>query len=637
MMADSSSNSNGNNTAGAVSMNNSTTTTFQYQLSAETQQPAGTPPPPTSSMPGTITHSQFQAMLQQQHQQQQQMNPNLNLDAIKEEIKIEPYDDIASTQQQSYGSPHPSLVSVKYEDTPIKIEDTPSSSSTQMQVVDTPSSSSTLNIKFDKFDVVSQEDGALKSEDGVPLKPVIRLQAPTIVGEKRNVVGRLSYMDEFLYMTESSRIDIGRNSSTSAVNFHVGKNTFISRKHFRIIHNANNNDFYVVVLSKNGIFIEETFNRRNLEFEQLPNVCHFRFPSTDIRLLFESFADLDITKKNEMRFFSKKMVKNGGGPGDGISLVTPEAAAGIYSPLNIKIPKLEKKSPPMSPTGTISAANSCPTSPRQSFRDYHTTYSGSTGVAPAGASSSAAASSTSSGYNNSSSNGFASSSAVGNGTVASGSIASSSAADLPAPAAYNGHEYEKPLYSYAQLIVQSISASPEKQLTLSGIYTFITRNYPYYRKEANKGWQNSIRHNLSLNRYFLKVERSQDEPGKGSFWRIDPNSEGKLIDQSYRKRRQRGSQCFRAPYGLPRSAPASPSHMDHSQDNSPLHDVVLQSAPGSPDRYQQQQPSQSSTGHHQPQAPLAPPQPQQQQQQPHQNGGSVVGGVGFGPLQTWPE
>lgn len=616
MMADSSSNSNGNNT-GAVTMNNtSATTTFQYQISAETHQAAETPPPPTSNnMPGTITHSQFQAMLQQQHQQQQHMHPNLNLDAIKEEIKIEPYDDMHPVQvMQSYGSP----VSVKIEDTPIKIENTPSS---------------TLNIKFDKFDAPKRtEDGALKSEDGVPLKPVIRLQAPTIVGEKRNVVGRLSYMDEFLYMTESSRIDIGRNSSTSAVNFHVGKNTFISRKHFRIIHNANNNDFYVVVLSKNGIFIEETFNRRNLELEQLPNVCHFRFPSTDIRLLFESFADLDVSAKNEMRFFSKKMVINGGASGEGISLVTP-GAPGIYSPLNIKIPKSEKKSPPMSPTGTISAANSCPTSPRQSFRDYHTTYSGSTGVAAAGTTSSAAASSTSSGYNNNSSNGFASSSAVGNGTATSGSMASISAADLPAPAAYNGHEYEKPLYSYAQLIVQSISASPEKQLTLSGIYTFITRNYPYYRKEANKGWQNSIRHNLSLNRYFLKVERSQDEPGKGSFWRIDPNSEGKLIDQSYRKRRQRGS--FRAPYGLPRSAPASPSHMDISQDNSPLHDVVLQSAPGSPDRYQQQQPSQSSTGHHQPQAPLPPPQPQQQQLQ--QNGASVAGGVGFGPLQTWPE
>lgn len=50
----------------------------------------------------------------------------------------------------------------------------------------------------------------------------------------------------------------------------------------------------------------------------------------------------------------------------------------------------------------------------------------------------------------------------------------------------------KPPYSYAQLIVQAITSATDKQLTLSGIYAYITKNYPYYRT-ADKGWQVSFK------------------------------------------------------------------------------------------------------------------------------------------------
>ena len=51
--------------------------------------------------------------------------------------------------------------------------------------------------------------------------------------------------------------------------------------------------------------------------------------------------------------------------------------------------------------------------------------------------------------------------------------------------------------------------------------------------------QNSIRHNLSLNKCFEKVARRKDEPGKGGFWRINPEF-GEMAENGVFKKR-RGS------------------------------------------------------------------------------------------------
>ncbi|XP_037383990.1 forkhead box protein N2 isoform X1 [Talpa occidentalis] len=118
----------------------------------------------------------------------------------------------------------------------------------------------------------------------------------------------------------------------------------------------------------------------------------------------------------------------------------------------------------------------------------------------------------------------------------------------------------KPPYSFSLLIYMAIEHSPNKCLPVKEIYSWILDRFPYFAT-APTGWKNSVRHNLSLNKCFQKVERSHGKVnGKGSLWCVDPEYKPNLM-QALKKQPFSSALTFYTPPASPQSGSLSPHYL----------------------------------------------------------------------------
>ena len=115
--------------------------------------------------------------------------------------------------------------------------------------------------------------------------------------------------------------------------------------------------------------------------------------------------------------------------------------------------------------------------------------------------------------------------------------------------------------SYTSMIAQSIMRSHYKRATLSEIYNYMSNTFEVLKKRGN-GWRNCVRHTLSLNECFVKLNRPEN--GRSCNWTVHPSYFDAFMRGDYRKRRSNRKKSHRtSPHQLQHWSSAMSGALDH--------------------------------------------------------------------------
>ncbi|KAF9921842.1 Forkhead box protein I2 [Linnemannia zychae] len=139
----------------------------------------------------------------------------------------------------------------------------------------------------------------------------------------------------------------------------------------------------------------------------------------------------------------------------------------------------------------------------------------------------------------------------------------------------------RPNESYSTIIIKAIRNSPLQRLKLSEIYDYVSREIP--SMDGNdKGWQNTVRHNLSHNKCFRRIVIKDEDLPSGSADDEDTGDPKHITNKSKQTKRGKGGCWVLVTENLEESMTSSrpkKSSMDqssvvHGAESGPLSSTI---------------------------------------------------------------